>query len=274
VFALWLGVRLLTAGQERQAILEARGGPPATKRRPGRAMDRPLSAFVRWWVRDPAEEAAFRLAAATIRRDQFTMRGIYQSVGVVVIFPLIILLTGQRAEMLLYLTLWIMLLQPLTAIDTLRLSKQHKAADLFFYSPLGNSGPLFNGVRKAVLYYSTIPTVAVAAALLAWSAIGVERTLSTVIPCIVLIPTLTAYHGVHDAFVPLSVEPRMGAKSSRLLGPNVIMWVLIPASMIAIARLVEWLGFWPFLAIELPILALIHWRCLAAIARHPPLLEK
>jgi len=169
--------------------------------------------IVRWWLRDPIEYAAFRLAAAYLRRDSEIRTRLYPALGFFILLP-IAQLVGHAvyrftAAALLAVVLLGML--PSVALESLRVSSQHAATELFAVVPLASAGALFQGARKAVACYVVLPAAVIA---LAWIALLAPIAFPIALPSLLALPALSLMPAAFRDYVPLSVAPTMGRQST------------------------------------------------------------
>jgi hypothetical protein len=240
-------------------------------RKPARVRRRPAvtrNPILRWWLRDPIEWWAFRLAAAYMRRDRDIKLRLYPSLSVFLVFPLIGLLDRDRGGFSVFvplLTTWMLGTMPMSALETLRMSSQYVAADIFSVAPLSSAAPLFHGVRKATIYYLLIPAVCIAGILIAYLAPGGRDSLVLALPGLIAIPTFSLLPGLMQEYLPLSRPAARGEQSSR----NMVLMFATMLSMVAVVGVswIAWnLGFlWPLIAIELVVMSLLHWAFNRAI---------
>ena len=236
---------------------------------------RPLAPWLRWWLRDPAEAGAFRLAAVYMRRDKDVRHRLYPSLAMVIVFPLYFLFSSRASHgesvFYVYMCLWMLATLPLSTTETLRLSQDWQAADLFYYAPLEGHGPLFHGVRKAALYYATLPCAVLLMVMLALVAPDPVATFRNAIPMLILLPSFSLRGGMSREYLPLARPPRTGEQSRGTQGPILLMMFLLPFFMGAIYLLIRAIGYWPLLAIEVPLTILIHRMILRSMRRARPI---
>src|SRR5436190_9701932 len=84
-----------------------------------------------WWLRDPIELRAFRLAAAYMRRDRDIKLRLYPSLTIFLIVPLMSLLDRNRVGFSAFVPLfmvWMLGIMPYQALQTLQMSQHYLAA--------------------------------------------------------------------------------------------------------------------------------------------------
>jgi hypothetical protein len=158
---------------------------------------------------------------------------------------------------------------PISAMETLRMSSQYAAADIFLIVPLSSAAALFQGVRKAAIVYLLIPAICLATGLIAYLAPAGWESLRLALPGLIAIPTLSLLPGLVEEYLPLSRPPVRLEQTSR----NMILMFASMLSMAAVAA-VSWLAWsfdilWIMTAIELIIVAFLHWVFLRTIRRRP-----
>src|SRR6266480_866620 len=144
--------------------------------------------ILRWWLRDPIERRAFRLSAAYMRRDRDITLRLYPSLTIFLIFPLMSLLDRNRGGFSAFvplITVWMLGMMPLQAMQTLQMSQHFLAADIFAIAPLSSAAPVFHGVRKAAIYYLLTPAIFIATILIVYLAPGGSQGLLLALPGVV-----------------------------------------------------------------------------------------
>ena len=181
--------------------------------------DGPLA---RWWLRDPVERAAFRLATTYLRRDREIRTRLYPAFGFFVLLPAAQLVghAAYRFHAAAIVAVLLVGMLPSLALEALRVSSQHAATELFAVAPLASAGPLFQGVRKAVACWIILPAAAIA---LGWVAVLSPATLPLALPSVLMLPALSFLPATFRDYVPLSVPPAMGRQSTA----NVAIGMLI-----------------------------------------------
>ena len=147
--------------------------------KPAKVSRRPTSIcnpILRWWLRDPVEQWAFQLARAYMRRDRDIKLRLYpiaHNLSDISVDEFAVDRNRHGFSALLPLmTIWILGMMPLQALQTLQMSQDYLAADIFAIAPLPSAAPIFHGVRKATIYYLLFPALCVAAVLIAYLAPG------------------------------------------------------------------------------------------------------
>jgi hypothetical protein len=228
--------------------------------------------ILRWWLRDPVERWAFRLAAVYMRRDRDIKLRLYPSLTVFLIFPVMTLFDRNRGTFSVFMplmTIWILGSMPISALETLRLSPHYAAADIFAVAPLSSSAPIFHGVRKAVIYYLLVPSIVVATILITYLTTAGREALWLSIPGLIAIPTLSLLPGLIEQYLPLSRPAARGEQSSRNMG----LTFLTMFAMLGVVG-VSWLAWsqgylWTLIAIELVLVSLLHWIFRRIIRNRP-----
>ena len=236
---------------------------------PRRGIWNPVAHF---WLRDHVERGAFRLASAYMRRDREIKLRLYPQLGM---FGMIIVMqamdrSDHRGPFLGLLMLAIAGTVPLTAIESLRTSTHHAAADLFRYSPIAGASSLFQGVRKASIVYVQAPLIAVSAVVIALSATDTRGAFELALPVVLAMPTVSLLPGAFGAFLPLSQPPRRGEQSSRNVGVSfaMLLFMFAPLGLAYLAREIG--ALWPMIAVELVALVIAH-RWLTSLIRARPM---
>ena len=71
---------------------------------------------------------------------------------------------------------------PYQALQTLQMSQQYLAADIFAIAPLQSAAPVFHGVRKATILYLLLPALGIAGLLIGYLAPGGVRGMALALP--------------------------------------------------------------------------------------------
>jgi len=270
----WAALRYLAADYARQvSSLSETPAPaaedaPATAARRGRGLR--LDALLRFWLRDPIERGAFRLASAYLTRDRDMRMRLYPQLAsflVLVVIAIIDRKTGPRFGPLM--SLFIASTLPASAMMTLKMSPQFAAADLFRYTPLTGTASLFHGVRKATLVILVLPCVLVSGLTL-WFGLSDRSGLSIALPALVALPTLSLAGGLFGGdYLPLSLAPASGRQGAVNVGMMFVgaVWLAIFAGLAIIAEKNHW--FWWLLGFEVVVLALLHPLLLHGIRARP-----
>jgi hypothetical protein len=237
-------------GLTRLSENRSRTSQPATVSRRPTSIRNPI---LRWWLRDPVEQWAFRLAAAYMRRDRDIKLRLYPSLTVFLIFPLMNLLDRNRhgfSAFLPLVTIWVLGMMPYQTLQTLQMSQDHLAADIFAIAPLPSAAPVFHGVRKATIYYLLIPSLCVAAILIGYLAPGGSEGLLLAVPGVVAIPVLSLMPAAAQDYLPLSRPVARGEQSSRNVS-LLFMTMLAMAGVLVVSYLAWESGLiWYLVAIE------------------------
>jgi ABC-2 type transport system permease protein len=242
---------------------------PATRLRtlrPGIETRFPL----RLWLRDPVEQASFRLAAAYMRRDREVKLRLYPSLTFVLIFPLLQVINPDRhgSEFTAGATFWMLGLVPVMAIETLRHSSQFAAGEIFRAAPAPSIAPIFHGVRKAAMVFILAPAVLIGGGLL-FALLPDRRTLvETGLPALLVLPALSLVPGMSGGYLPLSEPPVRGSS-----GRNVSLMMLSMFTM-PILFGVSFLArrahlYWPAVAAEAALLFFVYRGIARRIASRP-----
>src|SRR5262249_55858250 len=227
---------------------------------PGAA--RPFSnPILRWWLRDPVERWSFRLAAAYMRRDRDIKLRLYPSLTIFLIFPLLNLLDRNRhgfSAFLPLMTVWLLGMMPLQALQTLQMSQHYLAADIFAIAPLASAAPVFHGVPKAIICYLLVPALLIVVILIAYLAPGGVQGLVLALPGAVALPVLSLVPALTHQYLPLSRPVTRGEQSS---GNMVLMFfTMIAMAGVLVAAYAAWVFgiIWYVLVVETVVAALLY----------------
>ena len=229
--------------------------------------------ILRWWLRDPIERQAFRLTAAYMRRDRDIKLRLYPSLTIFLIFPLMSLLDRNRGSFSAFvplITVWMLGMMPLQAMQTLQMSQHYLAADIFAIAPLPSTAPVFHGVRKATIYYLLGPAISIATILIVYLAPGGIQGLLLALPGVLAIPVVSLMPGLLEEYLPLSRPAARGEQSSRNM-TLMFLTMFAMAGVLAIAY-IAWTFdvIWYVLAVELVVSGLLY-RILNRMIRNRPL---
>lgn len=269
----WAAIRHLSAGYAERLVSLAEASirrkdaadVAVASRRPG--------TLFRLWMRDPSERAGFSLAAAYMSRDRETKQRLYPSLAGLLVVPVMAFLNPKGplsgGPVFALFGLGMVALVSVSVTETLRVSSQHAAAEVFRAAPLESAGGLFHGARKAALFYVALPTGLVMAALIAITFQGGRDGLIAGVPLILSIPTVSLIPGVLGDYVPLSRPVVHGDVASRtmilMFGGFLAIGAFAVAGFLAFrANLVL-----PVAAVEVVVLAVAHAAALKAIRSRP-----
>jgi ABC-2 type transport system permease protein len=272
-FLAWIAIgKLAPSYGEGLAKLAESRARKAEPRRVSAGAGRARSPFLRWWLRDPIERTAFRLAAAYMRRDREVKLKLYPSLASFLILPIIAIVNPSKgfSTMVPLFTIGMLGTLPLTVMSTLRMSSQHAAADVFLAAPLESAAPVFHGVRKAVLWYLLVPAVVVCVLMIVFVVPGGRGTLLLGLPGLFALPTMSLLPGVFGSYLPLSEPPARTEQASKRM---LLIWgSLIGMGLVVALSYMAWsLGiFWYLVVVEAIGMAVLY-RVWAALIRNRPL---
>jgi hypothetical protein len=264
---LAIGKLALSYGEGLAKIAETPGGAPSRKRvRKSRELRNPL---LRWWLRDPIELLAFRLAAAYMRRDRDIKLRLYPSLTVFLLVPLMSLLDQKSlgSAFVPLFTFWMLGIMPYQAMQTLQMSQHYLAADIFAIAPLASAAPVFHGVRKATIFYLLLPALGVAGIVIGYLAPGGSQGLQLALPGMIAIPVISLFPGLKEDYLPLSRPVSRGDQSSRNMG-LMLMSMIAMAIVLAVAYIARALdALWFMIAIEFVVVVALYYLMNRAIRK-------
>ncbi len=258
------GEGLARLSESRTAVVK-----PERARGASRSIPNPI---LRWWLRDPVERWAFRLAAAYMRRDRDIKLRLYPSLTIFLIFPLLTMLDRKRdgfSAFLPLMTVWMLGMIPLQALQTLRMSQNFLAAEIFAVVPLASAAPVFHGVRKATICYLLLPALVVAAIMIGYLAPGGTQGLVLALPGLVAIPLVTLAPGLMSEYLPLS---RPATRGEQYSGSMVVTFLamLAMAGVVVVSYLAWQAGVvWQVLGVEIVMAALVYYAMNQIIKKRP-----
>jgi hypothetical protein len=250
-------------------ISESRTTAPTPARaRKHRELRNPL---LLWWLRDPIELRAFRLAAAYMRRDRDIKLRLYPSLTIFVIVPVMTLLDrkGGLSVFAALFTVWMLALMPYQALQTLQMSQHYLAAEIFSIAPLETAAPVFHGVRKAAIVYLLLPSLTIAALLIGFLVPGGVEKLLLALPGVVVIPLLSLAPGVIEDYLPLSRPAARGEQTSRNMG--LMFFSMIAMSIVMAVAYIAWTFevLWYVIGIETVVAVFLYYVLNRVIKKRP-----
>jgi len=261
-------------GEGLAKLSETRSRAPQAMRIPNRArwIRNPI---LRWWLRDPIEWWSFRLAAAYMRRDRDIKLRLYPSLTIFLMFPLISLMDrgrGQFSAFVPLLTVFMLGMMPLQALQTLQMSQNYLAADIFAIAPLASAAPVFHGVRKAAICYLLVPALCIAAILIGYVTPGGWQGFILALPGVMAIPVMSLVPALMHEYLPLSRPATRGEQSSRNIS-LMFLTMFAMGGVLAVSFAAWTFGvIWYLLAGELVVTVLLH-RFLNRVIKNRPLVR-
>jgi hypothetical protein len=264
VLCAWVGVlRLPTTGSNAAVIQEESREEvivPAVDGKRG-ILDR----LVDPWLRDPVERASFALAKAYLFRDRGVKVRLAAALGMFLVMPLIGAFDARHASIMPMMFFWMTAMVPMTVLESLRISPNPAAADLFLYSPIRRGASLFHGVRKAAILFVQVPMALYILAVAAWTTRADPQQLLLLVPALFVFPSVSLIPGLIDSYLPLSIAARTGQRSVQGL---LIFGAMIPAVLIGMvaywAQKIGWL--WPMVIVEALVMSAVYVGLLRIVA--------
>jgi len=227
--------------------------------------------LLRWWLRDPIEWGAFKLATAYLRRDREIKLRVYTSLSMFAVLVVLSILDARsgRKTFLPLVLLAFSGTAVITAIEALESSSQFAAAEIFASTPIESAAPLYHGVRKACMLFVQAPLLAASLVLIALVPSQGLISLALAGPIVVLLPTISLIPGSIGVYVPLSKPPRRGEQSSRRV-MLILGTMLGSMGMLAVGFLASRAGLlWALLLLEIVAVAFLHAWLLRRIRARP-----
>lgn len=187
---------------------------------------------------------------------------LYPSLTIFLVFPLISLLNRHNrgfSALLPLLTIWMMSMLPLQAMQTLQMSQNYLAADLFSIAPLQTAAPVFHGVRKAAIVYLLLPALVLSGLLIAVLAPGGLMGVELAVPGLLGIPVLSLAPGVFEDYLPLSRPASRGEQSSRNLGLTFVSMFLMAGVMIVSYAAWKFEVLWYVIGVEVLLAVVLYY---------------
>src|SRR4029077_3073569 len=105
----------------------------------------------------------FRLAAVYLRRDREIKTRLYPSLGFFLLLPVAQLFSRATYSLTAgaFVSVLLLGMLPSVVLEALRTSSHHGATEVFAAAPLASAAPLFEGARKAAIYYVLLPGAAI-----------------------------------------------------------------------------------------------------------------
>lgn len=229
---------------------------------------RELNPLLRWWMPDPVEQAVFRLARAYMFRDRDIRMRLYPGLVYPIIFPFIAAF-GSAGGPLMFIVLWLQCTLAPQILETLRMSANTAASEIFVAAPVESAGHLFQGCRKAALYVIALPLVVFSITLMTVLKPSLIGQFWVALPPLMSIPTLSLVSGLGGSYIPLSMPVRKGSQSKYAMG--IMMVTMLLAGLIAGVSIVARAAgfFFHLLAAYAILLPLVHWTLTRRIMRRP-----
>ena len=266
----WLAVARLAPGYAGALVqLGEAATLPARPASPAPAAERVPGGLLGWWLRDPAERAAFRLAAVYLRRDRETKTRLYPSLGFFLLLPVAQLFSRATYSLTAgaFLSVLMLGMLPSVILESLRTSAHHAATEIFAAVPLGSAAPLFHGTRKAATCYVILPGAAFA---LLWIAATDAEKLAVAVPSLLALPFLSLLPAAGRDYVPLSEPPTTGRQSTANVVVGMVI-TLLGATVLAVAWAAQAAGLLPHLIALEAVVVFVACRALGARIRRRPL---
>ncbi len=214
----WLGVSRLAGSYGEGLVMLNEAGASAVRRGSDRAryssflLRLPLVGF---WLRDPVERAAFRLALAQLGRARSVKLRVYPMLAQFLVMPLVMFFGVTRGgpfdlkPFLLAFAGAFLAVIPAMVLEPLRMSEDWLAADLFRQAPLARISALFQGTRKAVVIALCLPGLILVLGV-ALVALSQHTQLFLLLPGLLLLPVFSLAPGLGRPFVPFArpTEPQ------------------------------------------------------------------
>src|SRR5438034_733082 len=206
---------------------------------------------------------------AFARRDRATKTRLYPSLGFFLLLPVAQLFSRATYSLTAgaFVSVVILGMLPSVILEALRTSSNHAATELFAAVPLGSAAPLFQGTRKAAIYYVILPGAVIA---LLWIAATDAEKLPVAVPSLPALPFLSLLPAAARDYVPFSEPPTAGRQSTA----NIVVGMsitLVGAAMLAAAWAAERAGHLSHLIALEAIGMFVACRLLGAHLRRRPL---
>jgi hypothetical protein len=191
--------------------------------------------WLRWWIRDPVELAAFQLATAYLRRDRDVRLRLRPSLVVFALLPLagLVLEESRGGHLAPLASVCLLGMVPGVAMEALRISSHPVASELFAVVPIASTAAVFHGVRKAAIRY-VMPAIALSGLL---AALVVPGGLVLAVPGVLAVPVFSLIPGVFGPYVPLALPKARGqqaiANAVLLAASTGLLAVLVNATLAA-----------------------------------------
>src|SRR5207249_7802735 len=126
---------------------------------------------------------------------------LFPSVGFLLLLPVAQLFSraAYRPAAGAFVSVLILGMLPSVILEALRTSSHHAASEVFAAVPLGSAAPLFQGARKAAIYYVVLPGTVLA---LLWIAATDAAKLPLAVPSLLALPFLSPLPAAGRDYVP------------------------------------------------------------------------
>lgn len=177
------------------------------------------------WLARPAERAAFDLVSIYLRRNREVKVRLYPSLAYFVFVPLLAIFSEglpdpfSRRGVDAYSLMGALMIcyVALTAVEVLRFSEHHEAADIFRFAPIARLGDVHSGFRKAVMTWVALPGFAVLFVLYAILWRSPLHAALLLAPWIIITPAALMLGFLFRETLPLARKYQKGQQTSRNL---------------------------------------------------------
>ena len=165
---------------------------------------------------------------------------------------------SDQSSFVQFMCAWLLCAMPLMALETLRISANPLAAEIFRSAAMISGGAIFLGVRKAILVLIVFPVVVAVVVMMLLLALDATTSMQIVFTGMIALPTISLLPGIVGSYVPLAKPLTIGSQASR----NGLVMILSITSVVVIATIANlaWeLGYyWWMLAAEVVVLLVVH----------------
>lgn len=211
-----------------------------------------------WWLRNPVSRASFLLTTAYLLRDRDVKLRVYPGIAPMLVFPMVLLFqkgNGMGNFGVAFAGGYLGLI-PLLGLSMLQYSQQWQASDIFRSAPMRGPAPIYDGARRAVLCFLTLPVLAVVGGVI-FLMHGFSSQFLLLLPGLVALPVYALMPGLVGKAIPLSCPIEEAKSAGR--GTVMILVMLISMGLSGIASWAWSQGwFWQFLMIEIILAGVIY----------------
>jgi hypothetical protein len=222
---------------------------------------------LRWWLRDPVSRASFLLTTAYLARDRDVKLRVYPGIAPMLIVPFIFLFQkGRGIEGFgISFSAGYMSVIPVLALGILQYSQQWQATDIFRSAPMLGPAAIYDGARRAVLFFLVIPMYTILT-LIVLVMNGVNEHILLLLPGMFTLPVYSLVPGLLGRCIPLSRPIEEGKSAGRGLIMFVVMiFAMVLSGITSVIWNQGW--FWPFLAAETIIVIGIYFGMRHALSK-------
>lgn len=259
---VWLGVVRLASTYEQglETLNETNSTAPAGGY--GRGIERLLRwPGLRWWLRDRVEAAAFRLTLANLGRSRGVKLRVYPMLAQLSVLPIVMFAGGGKVLSFMepyivsYLGFFLAMI-PVLVLESMRISEDYEATELFRQAPLTRPAALFHGARKAIIAVLCLPGL-VATAIAGACLLRDKSELLLLVPGLLFMQIFSLLPSLFRLYVPFA-EPVENVSRGMRTALSILVFQFGSFGFAALAGWLWSIGwFWWMLAAEAVLVSVV-----------------